>query len=69
MELSKVKKIKPKHLEMAASDFLMDTMTLENRKAKLQEIRSMKRPLNRDDFVQHEHAYFQRKQDAEFLIH
>jgi len=57
LELSKVKKIKPKHVEMAASDYLMDTLTLEDRKAKLQEIRSMKKPLNRDDFVQHEQSY------------
>ena len=54
---------------MAASDYLMDTLTLEDRKAKLQEIRSMKKPLNRDDFVQHEQSYLQRRQDAEFLIH
>ena len=69
LELSKVKKIKPKHVEMAATDYLMDTMTLEDRKAKLQEIRSMKKPLNRDEFVQHEQSYLQRKQDAEFIIH
>ena len=62
-ELSKVLKIKPKHVAMEAVDSVFDTLTLEERKAKLQELRSMKKPLNREDFVQHEQFYLQKRQE------
>ena len=68
-EFSKVIKQKPKYLELEKNfNELNKNITLEERKQRLQELRSLKKPLDRNEFIEHENFYKQRQRETEIAI-
>ena len=67
-DFQKVLKIKPKHVELEQNYQQYESLTMEERKARLKEIRSIKRPIDRNDINAHDQNYIRRKREIELEI-